>query len=167
MNGHLLPTHACDARQEIVGRACGVMRCGRPARKQSCQEFVPAAARVVWCDMRLRVSLFEPACAIAPTAGRTGSVFVVYAQWRMPDVEILGETQAYNGRRFCPTCGSRLFEAYPEFIEIRIGSLDEAPSSIGSPQRESWIKRREPWLSPIAGSEQAKEDARDANVSSS
>jgi hypothetical protein len=63
--------------------------------------------------------------------GVSGSVFVVYAQWRMPDVEILGETQAYNGRRFCPTCGSRLFEAYPEFIEIRIGSLDEVPSSIG------------------------------------
>src|ERR1700722_6747227 len=59
-----------DARQEIVGRACGVMRCGRPARKQSCQEFVPAAARVVWCDMRLRVSLFVQACAIATTAGR-------------------------------------------------------------------------------------------------
>jgi hypothetical protein len=38
-------------------------------------------------------------------------------------------------------------QAYPDFIEIRIGSLDEAPSS-GAPERENWIKRRERWLSP-------------------
>ena len=57
-------------RRQTRNSWCGVMRCGRPARKQSCQEFVPAAARVVWCDMRLRVSLFVQACAIATTAGR-------------------------------------------------------------------------------------------------
>ena len=47
------------------------------------------------------------------------------------------------------TCGgSSLYEAYPDFIEIRIGSLDEAPSSIGAPERENWTKRREHWLVP-------------------
>ena len=58
-------------------------------------------------------------------------------------------------------------EAYPDFIEIRIGSLDEAPSSIGAPERENWTKRRERWLSPIANAEQAIEDARDANITPS
>jgi hypothetical protein len=76
----------------------------------------------------------------------------------MVDVEILGETRAYNGRRFCPTCGSRRFEVYPEFIEITIGLLDEAPSTIGVPQRENWTNRREPWLSPIGSAAQAKEE---------
>lgn len=51
-------------------------------------------------------------------------------------------------------CGSSLFEAYPDFIEIRIGSMDEAPSSIGAPERENWTKRREHWLSPKASAEQ-------------
>ena len=58
-------------------------------------------------------------------------------------------------------------QAYPDFIEIRIGSLDEAPSSIGAPERENWTKRRERWLSPIANGEQAIEDARDANITPS
>lgn len=61
-------------------------------------------------------------------------------------------------------CGSSLFEAYPDFIEIRIGSMDEAPSSIGAPERENWTKQREHWLSPIASAEQASEDARDADI---
>jgi hypothetical protein len=91
-------------------------------------------------------------------------VFVVYGQWRWGDVELRGETRTYNRRSFCTLCGSSLFEAYPEFIEIRIGSLDEAPSSIGAPERENWTKRREHWLSPIASAEQACEDARDANI---
>jgi hypothetical protein len=102
-------------------------------------------------------------CHCTDCRKESGSVFVVYGQWLAADVEILGEAQAYNGRRFCPTCGSRLLEVYPEFIEVRIGSLDEAPSTIGPPQRENWTKRREPWLTPIGSAEQAKEEARDAN----
>ena len=94
-------------------------------------------------------------------------MFVAYGQWRREHVEILGETRTYNQRSFCQICGSSLFEAYPDFIEIRIGSLDEAPSSIGVPERENWIKRRERWLSPIANAEQASEDARDANIAPS
>jgi hypothetical protein len=93
-------------------------------------------------------------------------VFVIYGQWRR-EVEILGETRTYNRRSFCPLCGSSLFEAYPEFIEIRIGSLDETPSSTGAPERKNWTKRREHWLSPNASAEQTCEDARDANIAPS
>jgi hypothetical protein len=63
-------------------------------------------------------------------------------------------------------CGSSLFKPI-DFFEIRIGSLDEAPSSIGAPERENWTKRREHWLSPIENAEQASEDARDANIAPS
>ena len=91
-------------------------------------------------------------------------MFVVYGQWRKPDVEIIGETRAFNNRSFCQVCGSSLFEAYPEFIEIRIGSLDEAPSSIEPPERENWVKRREHWLTRIASAVQANEDATDSNL---
>lgn len=66
-----------------------------------------------------------------------GSVFVAYGQGRRERVEILGETRTYNRRSFCQICGSSLFEAYPDFIEIRIGSLGEAPSAIGAPERET------------------------------
>ena len=97
----------------------------------------------------------------------SGSVFVVYGQWRREHVEILGETRSYNRGRLCRMCGSSLFEAYPDFIEIRIGLLDEAPSSIGAPERENWTKRCEHWLSPMENAEQASEDARDANIAPS
>ena len=41
-----------------------------------------------------------------------------------------GEISSYDGRGFCPFCGSRLLDtADPDdtHVEIRIGSLDEAP----------------------------------------
>jgi hypothetical protein len=113
------------------------------------------------CVIRSEVSLFE---LVADCRKESGSVLVVYGQWRRGDVGILGETRTYNRRSFCQICGSSLFEAYPDFIEIRIGSLDEAPSSIGAPERENWTKRREHWLSPIASAEQASEDARGADI---
>ena len=103
-------------------------------------------------------------CHCGDCRKESGSAFVAYGQWRVEDVEIRGQTRIYNQRRFCPTCGSRLFKAYPDLIEIRIGSLDDAPSSIEAPQRENWTKRREPWLTPIASAEQAHEDAKDANL---
>jgi hypothetical protein len=71
----------------------------------------------------------------------------VRRQWRASDVEIVREIRSDDRRSFCRRCGSSLFEAYPEFIEIRIGSLDEARTSIGAPEREDSTKRREHWLS--------------------
>jgi hypothetical protein len=68
---------------------------------------------------------------------------------------------------FVRHAGQGSLKFIPNLLRIRIGSLDEAPSTIGPPQRENWTKRREPWLSPIASAEQAKEDARDANGSQS
>ncbi len=72
-----------------------------------------------------------------------------------------GEISSYDGRGFCPRCGSRLLDtAGPgdELIEIRIGSLDDAPFEL-KPQSEIWVKRRESWIPPVEGSAQHDERA--------
>jgi hypothetical protein len=69
--------------------------------------------------------------------------------------EISGEISSYDGRGFCPRCGSRLLDtADPDdtFIEIRIGSLGEAPFEL-KPGDEIWVKRRESWIPPVAGAD--------------
>jgi hypothetical protein len=54
----------------------------------------------------------------------------VYAQWPVEAFELSGEISSYDGRGFCPRCGSRLLDTADPgdtLIEIRIGTLDEAP----------------------------------------
>jgi len=69
-----------------------------------------------------------------------------------------GEISSYDGRGFCPRCGSRLIDtAHPgDAIEIRIGSLDEAPFEL-KPEAEGWVKRRESWIPPVEGATQHDE----------
>ena len=61
---------------------------------------------------------------------------------------------------FLPNCGSPLFSAEEghDEVEIKIGTLDDAPSALEI-DYELWIPRREPWLSPIAGAEPFEGDA--------
>jgi len=55
-------------------------------------------------------------------------------------------------RHFCARCGSRVLaenfgqDGEAEF-EISLGSFDDA--GVFEPQYESWIARREPWLTPL------------------
>jgi len=42
-------------------------------------------------------------------------------------------------------------------VEIRIGSLDDAPFEL-QPEAEIWVKRREPWLHAVAGASQHQEN---------
>jgi hypothetical protein len=82
----------------------------------------------------------------------------VYAQWPVDRFELTGEVAAYDGRSFCPRCGGRigcLDDA--EAVELRIGSLDDAPFEL-VPEAEIWIKRREPWLHAVAGASQHEEN---------
>ena len=65
-----------------------------------------------------------------------------------------GEISSYDGRGFCPRCGSRLLDtSNPGVIEIRLGSLDEAPFEL-KPEDEIWVKRRESWIPPVEGAAQ-------------
>jgi hypothetical protein len=97
-------------------------------------------------------------CHCAECRKESGSIVVAYAQWRREDAEVAGAFSTYKGRSFCPACGSRLFNLHADDIEIRIGTLDEAPTTLGRPTREGWIGRRETWLAPVAGSSQNEGD---------
>jgi len=65
----------------------------------------------------------------------------------------------YDGRSFCPRCGSRIGNIDEDGVEIRLGSLDDAPFEL-KPEAEIWIKRREPWLHAVEGASQHQESRR-------
>ncbi len=86
----------------------------------------------------------------------------MYAQWPVEAFELTGEIAAYDGRGFCPRCGSRLLnppEEADDLVEIRIGTLDDAPFVL-KPEAEIWVKRREPWIAPVSGAAQYDENRR-------
>lgn len=96
-------------------------------------------------------------CHCTDCRKETGSAFLYYADWPLDAFSVSGDYATYEGRSFCPACGSRLFHLSDENAEICLGSLAEAPSHL-TPQREGWIKRREPWLTVIPDAGQFKED---------
>jgi hypothetical protein len=74
--------------------------------------------------------------------------------------EISGEISSYDGRGFCPRCGSRVLnppDPGDSHVEIRIGTLDDAPFNL-TPKAEIWTKRREPWIAPVTGAAQHDEN---------
>jgi hypothetical protein len=83
----------------------------------------------------------------------------VYAWWPVEAFELSGEISSYDGRGFCPRCGSRVIDTthMESHIEIRIGSLDDAPFEL-KPEAEIWVKRREPWIDAVADAAQYEED---------
>ena len=84
----------------------------------------------------------------------------MYAQWPVEAFEISGEISSYDGRGFCPRCGSRLLNppgTGDSLVEIRIGTLDEAPFNL-KPEAEIWTRRRETWLSPVDGAAQHEQN---------
>ena len=90
-------------------------------------------------------------CHCAECRKESGSAFTVFAQWPADAFAIDGEIASYDGRVFCPRCGSRLIDTADSdrtVIEIRLGSLDDAPFDL-KPQSETWVKRRESWLPPV------------------
>ena len=99
-------------------------------------------------------------CHCADCRKESGSAFSVYAQWPVEAFEMSGEISSYDGRCFCPRCGSRLLDTADPgdtLIEIRIGSLDEAPFEL-KPGDEIWVKRRESWIPPVEGAAQHDEN---------
>ncbi|HTU11177.1 MAG TPA: GFA family protein [Allosphingosinicella sp.] len=78
-----------------------------------------------------------------------GALFFAAAIFPEAAVAIDGETRAWKGRHFCPTCGASVFASFPEAgeIELHLGALD-APGRF-TPTYENWTIRREPWLPPF------------------
>jgi hypothetical protein len=96
-------------------------------------------------------------CHCADCRKESGSVFTFYAKWPLADFSYRGNISTSHGRSFCPACGGRLFDLHADDVEIRLGSLDDAPSDL-FPQQEGWVKRREHWLEPAEGVPQFEED---------
>jgi hypothetical protein len=77
-----------------------------------------------------------------------GALFYAAAVFPQDAVTITGETRDYEGRHFCPRCGSPVFACSADEIEVHLGALD-APDQL-TPTYESWTLRRESWLPPFA-----------------
>jgi hypothetical protein len=76
-----------------------------------------------------------------------GALFHASAVFPGNAVTIEGETQAYDGRCFCPRCGSSVFARSGDEIDVNLGCLD-APDQL-QPTYELWTVRRESWLPPF------------------
>ena len=97
-------------------------------------------------------------CHCADCRKVTGSDFLAYADWRPEQFRSTGTAATYQGRSFCPTCGSRLFSLSETQAEVYLGTLDDAPNGI-RPEMELWVKRREHWLSPLAVAQHREDPA--------
>jgi hypothetical protein len=73
-----------------------------------------------------------------------GALFFAAAVFPQDAVAIHGEAHRYEGRHFCPRCGSSIFARSGDEVEVHLGALD-APDQL-TPTYESWMVRREAWL---------------------
>lgn len=78
-----------------------------------------------------------------------GALFYAAAVFDAAAVEVTGEVNAYEGRAFCPRCGSSVFARTGEEVEVHLGALD-APDMF-TPEYELWCERREGWLPVFEG----------------
>lgn len=76
-----------------------------------------------------------------------GALFHASAIFPRAAVGISGLTHEYQGRHFCPRCGSSVFGCSDEEVEVNLGALDE-PDQL-APSYELWTIRRESWLPPF------------------
>lgn len=76
-----------------------------------------------------------------------GTLFHASAIFPEKSVTITGETQDYNGRHFCPVCGSSVFGKSGDEIEVLLGAFDTP--DVFQPTYELWTVRRESWLPPF------------------
>ena len=84
-------------------------------------------------------------------------MFTTFGIWPRSAFQSSGEVHTWEGRSFCPECGSRLFALGDEEVEIKLGTLDDPPTGL-SPQYELWIGRREHWLKPVPDARQFAHD---------
>lgn len=78
-----------------------------------------------------------------------GALFHASAIFRQASVTIQGEVSGYQGRFFCPRCGSSIFSRSSDEIEVNLGCFDEPDQFV--PTYELWTIRRESWLPPFPG----------------
>ncbi|MEH6563989.1 MAG: GFA family protein [Halopseudomonas sp.] len=77
-----------------------------------------------------------------------GALFYAAAVFPQSAVIIEGETRHYQGRHFCPRCGSSVFARSNDEIEVHLGVLEQGDQLV--PTYEVWTCRRMPWLPAFA-----------------
>jgi hypothetical protein len=85
-----------------------------------------------------------------------GALFHASAVFPESAVAIEGETRDWQGRHFCPRCGSPVFSRTGDEINVNLGSLD-APDQL-RPTYELWTIRRESWLPEFPGMRRYERD---------
>lgn len=73
-----------------------------------------------------------------------GAPFQAVAIFPADAVCIAGQASSFEGRYFCPTCGSSVYSVSEDEIEVNLGTFDEINRF--SPSYELWTVRRETWL---------------------
>ncbi len=76
-----------------------------------------------------------------------GALFHASAVFPQEAVTVEGETRDYQGRHFCPRCGSPVFGRWDDEVGVNLGALDD-PDQL-TPTYELWTIRREAWLPPF------------------
>ncbi|MCA0870968.1 GFA family protein [Seohaeicola saemankumensis] len=76
-----------------------------------------------------------------------GTLFHASAVFPQDAVTVTGPVQDFDGRCFCPRCGSSVFGRSGDEVELNLGALD-APDRF-TPSYELWTCRRESWLPPF------------------
>jgi hypothetical protein len=76
-----------------------------------------------------------------------GALFYASAVFPQGAVRITGETRDYQGRFFCPRCGSSVFARSDEVVEVHLGTLDNGDKLV--PRYELWTTRRASWMPPF------------------
>ncbi|PYF12732.1 hypothetical protein C8J30_101113 [Rhodobacter viridis] len=103
------------------------------------------AVRMVASGPPLRVGL----CHCLDCRKHHGTLFHASAVFLATAVVVSGQTSDFQGRHFCPVCGSSVFGISGAEIEVNLGALD-APDQF-RPSYELWTIRRESWLPPFPG----------------
>lgn len=88
-----------------------------------------------------------------------GALFHASAVFPRGAITVAGETHDFEGRHFCPRCGSSVFSCTGDETEVHLGALD-APDQF-TPTYELWTDRREHWLPTFP---QTKQYARDRDT---
>ncbi|HQY73214.1 MAG TPA: GFA family protein [Aestuariivirga sp.] len=101
------------------------------------------SVRIVASGRPYRVGL----CHCLDCRKHHGALFHASAIFPQDAVMIEGETSDYEGRFFCPRCGSPVFARSGDEIEVNLGSLDD-PDQL-RPTYELFIGSRESWLPPF------------------
>lgn len=76
-----------------------------------------------------------------------GALFHASAIFPETAVTVTGAPRAYEGRFFCPRCGSPVFHRSGDEVGINLGALDATDQLM--PTYELWTIRREAWLPPF------------------